>query len=216
MRPLESAVQILSVEPFGADYLLSTIRQTRLRGFEGAQPYIDASLEVAHAIDTEDLTPAQNYVLTPGINKILELRAALLSEGVDIFALNGGLYVATSDDPDERIPVIPPIVEESLEPGGRTVLLVNDGMHRIFAARSLGLPVSVVMVRGVPAEYPYYAFALEGGWSRVTALAELPDGHQKKEYRQPTNYKSLFRDFNALFPGVQKERKQSNPSHLAM
>jgi hypothetical protein len=214
--PLESVVQILSVEPFPADHLLSTIRRTRLRGFEGAQPYIDASLELVHALDTDALTPAQNYVLTPGVEKILELRTALLAKGVDIFALNGGVHVTTSDDPDERIPVIPPIVEESLEPDGRTVLLINDGMHRIFAARSLGLPVSVVVARGVPAEYPYYAFALDGGWSRVTPLAELPDGHQKKEYRQPTNYKSLFRDFNALFPGVQKERKQSNPSHLVI
>jgi hypothetical protein len=213
---LESALQILSVEPFPADQLLSRIRKTRLRGFEGAQPYTDASLELVHALDTDALVPAQNYVLTPGVDKILELRNALLAEGVDIFALEGGAYVVTSDDPDERIPVIPPIVEESREPDGRTVLLVNDGMHRIFAARSLGLPVSVVVARGVPTEYPYYAFALEGGWSRVRPLAELPDGYQKKKYRQPTNYKSLFRDFNAIFPGVQKERKLSNPGHLVM
>jgi hypothetical protein len=44
----------------------------------------------------------------------------------------------------------------------------------------------------------------------------LPDGHQKKEYRQPANYKALFRDFNAVFPGVQKQRKQSNPGHIVM
>jgi hypothetical protein len=211
---LESTVQILSVELFPADELLSRIQKTRLRGFEGAQPYIDASLELVEAVDTNALTPAQNYVLTAGVDKILELRTALLAKGVDIFTLNGGAYVTTSDDPDERIPVIPPIVEESHEPDGRTVLLINDGMHRVFAARSLGLPISVVVVRGVPPEYPYYAFALKGGWSQVTPLEELPDGYQKKEYRQPANYISLFRDFNAIFPGVQKKRKQSNPSHL--
>ena len=213
---MESTVQILSLEVFPPEYLLSRIRKTRLRGFEGAQPYIDASLELVHSLDTDALTPAQNYVLTPGVSKVLELRAALLAKGVDIFALDGGAYVVTSDDPDERIPVIPPIVEESRERDGGTVLLVNDGMHRVYAARSLGLPVTVVLARGVPAEYPYYAYALEGGWAKVTPLAELPDGHQKKEYRQPTNYKSLFRDFNAIFPGVQKERKQSNPSHIVM
>ncbi|HUZ26305.1 MAG TPA: hypothetical protein VMV07_21330 [Streptosporangiaceae bacterium] len=209
-------MRILSVETITADQLLSTIRQTRLRGFGRAQPYLDASLEVVHALDADTLAPAQNYVLTPGVAKVLDLRDALLPEGVDIFALNGGVYVTTSDDPGERIPVLPPIVEESREPDGRTVLLINDGMHRIFAARSLGLPISIVVARSVPAEYPYYAFALDGGWSRVTPLAELPDGYQKKEYRQPANYKSLFREFNDLFPGVQKERKQSNPSHLAM
>jgi hypothetical protein len=209
-------VKILWMEAFPAELLVSRLSQTRLRGFGGAQPYIGASLELVPKVDTGALTPAQNYVLTPGVEKIMELRTALLAEGTDIFALNGGIYVVTSDDPDECIPVIPPIIEESVEPDGRSVLLINDGMHRVFAARSLGLPISVVVARGVPTEYPYYAFALHGGWSHVTPLAELPDNHQKKEYRQPANYKALFRDFNAIFPGVQKQRKQSNPSHIAM
>ena len=49
----------------------------------------------------------------------------------------------------------------------------------------------------------------------MVELEELPDSFQKKEYRVPGNYKALFRDFNAVFPGVQAERKQSNPAHLA-
>jgi hypothetical protein len=207
-------MQILSVDCFAADHLLSVLRETRLRGFDGAQPYLNASLELVHGIDTGILSPAQNYVLTPGVGKILELREALLAKDVDIFALEGGLYAKTSDEPTERIPVIPPIIEESAEPDGRTVLLVNDGMHRVYAARSRGLPISAVVVRGVPSKYPYYAYALRDGWSQVTPLEELPDGYQKKDYRQPANYVALFRDFNALFPGVQKKRKQSNPSHL--
>jgi hypothetical protein len=39
-------------------------------------------------------------------------------------------------------------------------------------------------------------------------------GFQKKEYRDPQNYKALFRQFNELFPGVQKDRVKSNPAHL--
>jgi hypothetical protein len=209
-------VRILSIERFTAGELLSTLRRTRLRGYDGAQPYRDATLELVPGVSPDDLTPAQNYVLTPSVEKVLQLRTALLADGVDIFALSGGVYVTTSDDPQERIPVIPPVVEESPEPDGRRVLLINDGMHRVFAARSVESDISVVVVRGVPEEFPYYAYALDGGWSRVTPLSELPDVHQKKEYRQPDNYKALFREFNALFPGVQKERKQSNPAHLVM
>jgi hypothetical protein len=209
-------MHILSVERIPADQLLSRIRRTRLRGYEGAQPYINASLELMPEADTDTLVPAQNYVLTPTVAKILELRAALLGKDMDIFALDGGAYVVTSDDPEERIPVIPPVIEESREPGGWTVLLINDGMHRVFAARSLGKPISVIVAHGVPPEYPYYAYALQGGWEQVEPLAHLPDNYQKKRYRQPAQYKSLFRDFNALFPGVQKERKNSNPSHLMM
>jgi hypothetical protein len=150
-------------------------------------------------------------VLKAGVEKILELREALLPHGVDVFALDGGVTITT---PDEVIPVIPPIVEESHEPDGRDVLIINDGIHRVYAARASGLPISVVVARAVPAEYPYYALALPDGWAGVTELDELPDGFQKKEYREPDNYKALFRDFNAIFPGVQKERKQSNPEHI--
>jgi hypothetical protein len=201
------------VEPFGRSELLAALRCTPLRGFGGAQPYTGAALELEPAVDPELLAPAQRYVLAAGVEMILELRAALLPHGLDVFALDGGAYVRTAAAP-EPVPVIPPIVEESHEPDGRRVLLVNDGIHRVFAARSIGSPITVVVVRGVPAHYAYYAFPLEDGWSGVTELHELPDGFQKKAYRNPGNYKALFREFNVIFPGVQEQRKQSNPAHL--
>jgi hypothetical protein len=205
---------LVSVEPFAAHGLLAALRTTPLRGFDGARPYADATLELAPAFDPELLIPTQRYVLAPRLRHALELRAELLQHGIDPFALQGGAYFCTDANPEERIPLIPPIVEESLEPDGRTVLLVNDGLHRVYAARSLGLPISVVIARGVPRAYPYYAFALPHGWSEVEELEELPDEYQKKEYRIPDNYKSLFREFNSVFPGIQKERKKSNPRHL--
>ncbi len=211
----DAGLQILSLTRFDREELLSRLRQTPLRGFEHAHPYADAMIELAPAIDTDALTPAQRYVLAPTVQKLLALRAALLGHGLDLFALDGGASIRTSEHPEEEIPVLPPIVEESLEPDGRRVLLVNDGLHRVSAARSLGLPISVVLVRGVPAEYPYYAFALPGGWSEVAELPELPDEYQKKNYRLPENYKALFREFNTVFPGTQKQRKQSNPRHLS-
>jgi hypothetical protein len=208
------AAQILSVERFDRDVLLSALRRTRLRGFGGAQPYAAAVLELAPATGPDDLAPAQRYVLTGGVSKILQLRAALLEHGLDMFALDGGAYIRTTDDPEEVVPVIPPVVEESREPDGRTALIINDGIHRVFAARAIGAPLSVVIARGVPAELPYYALALPGGWSDVAELDELPDRFEKKAYRIPTNYKALFREFNDVFPGLQKERKKSNPEHL--
>jgi hypothetical protein len=173
-------VQVLSVEGFGRDELLSSLARTRLRGFDGARVYENALLELVPAVSAEALAPAQRYVLTGGVEKILSLRDALLPHGVDMFALDGGAYVELSDAPGERVPVIPPVVEESREPDGRTVLIINDGIHRVYAARSVGLPVSVVVARGVPPEYPYYALALRDGWSGVQELVELPDGFQKK------------------------------------
>jgi hypothetical protein len=196
------------VERFPSDELLARLAETRLRGFGGARPYADASLELV-SLSPEDLAPAQRYVLRPSVAAILELRQALLGHGVDVFALDGGAYVRTAD---ELVPVIPPIVEESHEPDGRTVWIINDGIHRVYAARSLGLPISVV--RATDVSHPYYALALPGGWSEVEELDELPERYEKKTYRQPEGYKALFREFNDVFPGVQKERRKSNPEHL--
>ncbi|EWC64165.1 hypothetical protein UO65_0491 [Actinokineospora spheciospongiae] len=203
------------VEPFDRTHLLDRVRQTRLRGFDRRQVYRDAVVELAPPTSTDAFTPAQNYVLRPTVDTILALRANLLDEGIDLFALDGGAHVRMQDNPDEVVPVIPPVVEESREPDGRTVLVVNDGLHRLFAARSVGLPISVVLIRDVPPDCPYYAYALRDGWSQVAELDELPDTHQKKEYRVPGNYKALFRDFNEQFPGVQKQRKRSNPAHIS-
>ena len=75
-------------------------------GFDGARVYAHATLDV-RTFDPADLTPAQRYVLMPGVRKILELRDAL---DVDIFALDGGVRLHTED---EVIPFIPPIVERS-------------------------------------------------------------------------------------------------------
>lgn len=207
-------LEIVSLRPFGRAELLDALRGTPLRGFEGARPYASAEIELSPAFDTNLLAPAQRYVLKPRVRKLLALRNALNDHGVDLFALDGGAYIRTSDNPEETIPITPPFVEQSHEPDGSSVLIVNDGLHRVFAARSLGLPISVVIARDVPREYPYYAFALENGWSEVQELEALPDEYQKKAYRLPENYKALFRDFNLIFPGIQKERKKSNPAHL--
>jgi hypothetical protein len=189
----------MHVEPVSHDDLLSRLRETRLMGHDGARVYEHAMLQI-QTFAPLDLTPAQRYVLMPNVRGILELRDAL---DVDIFALDGGVHL-------DGLPLLPPVVERSEEPDGRTVWLINDGIHRVYAAHLAGSPINVVTVDG--ASHPYYALATS--WEAVVELEELPDDFQKKTYRVPDNYKALFRDFNAVFPGVQAERKQSNPAHL--
>ncbi len=206
-------MKLLDCRTFDRETLLSRLKETRLRGYGSPKIYEHADLSVSSR-DPNELAPAQAYVLKDGVDRALDLRRLLLKEGVDIFALNGGAYIRTDESPDEEIPILPPIIEESAEPGGETVPLINDGIHRIFAARLERVRISVVFATNVPKQYPYYAFPLEGGWNKVVELNELPDNFEKKRYRQPDNYKSLFRNFNEVFPGVQKERKSSNPAHL--
>ncbi len=197
--------------------LLCRLKKTRLRGFEQAEVYREAKLEIVPDIDPEALAPAQRYVLEDSVQTVIDLAAAFAARDIDIFALEGGLLfwmengVGKAEGP---IPLTPPLIEESIEPDGRRVRIINDGMHRVFAARKLGRTMSIVLARGVPARYPYYAYALPGGWAEVAEIAELPDEYQKKAYRNPDDYKALFRNFNDVLPGVQKQRKRSNPRNL--
>ena len=210
-------MKILKYELLDEAELLGRLKKTRLRGFEGAEVYRDATLEVAEQIDTNELTPAQRYVLKEGVETIGHIADAFEAEGIDVFALRGALLFwpeGSDPDTDAPIPFLPPVIEESREPGGNTVLLINDGIHRVYAARKRGRGLNIVLARSVPAEYPYYAYALEDGWEQVEELDELKEGYQKKAYRNPENYKALFRDFNAIFEGVQKQRPKTNPEHL--
>ena len=196
--------------------LLGRLKKTRLQGF--GQPFIyeHSGLSIIEAVEPHTLAPAQRFVLTSGIEAIVSLAGEFEQHGIDIFGLRGGVLFWTGDADAEQdaIPFIPPVIEESIEPDGRTVWLINDGIHRVYAAMKLGRKLNIVLARNVPSEYPYYAYALPNGWADVTEFAELQEGFQKKTYRDPNGYKALFRDFNEILPGVQKQRKQTNPVHL--
>jgi hypothetical protein len=208
-------MKIQKYELLSETELLARLKKTRLRGFDRAEVYRDATLEVAH-LDTGDLTPAQRYVLAEGVQTILDVADAFAPLGVDVFGLRGALlfWPEGSDPTEAPIPLLPPMIEESIEADGRKVLLINDGIHRVYAARKRGRKLNVVLARNVPPEYPYYAYALPDGWAQVEELAELTEGYQKKAYRNPDNYKALFRDFNEVFEGIQKQRPRTNPGHL--
>lgn len=210
-------MKIVKYEMLPQNELLGRLRQTCLKGFNQYPVYKNASLELIEQVDTNLLVPPQKYVLKGGVDMILELAIEFTGKGIDIFSLQGAIlfWIEGSDpDKDAPIPFLPPVVEESYEPDGSVVSLINDGMHRVYTARKMERNINIVMVRNIPREYPYYAYALKGGWDEVEEIEELTDGYKKKEYRNPDNYKALFRNFNAVFEGVQKDRKKTNPIEL--
>jgi len=209
-------MKILKYELMPKDEFLGKLRQVRLKGFDRPYIYRDAGLDFLGLADTNLLSPPQRYVLKDTIDAIVELDRAFTLLGVDIFDLHGALmFWLEGSDPgvDQPIPFLPPVVEESFETTG-SILLINDGMHRVWTARKLGRPITVMVAMNVPRAYPYYAYPWTGGFDSVEELVELPDEYQKKNYRNPENYKALFRQFNEVFPGVQAQRKQSNPAHI--
>ncbi|MBF0613681.1 MAG: hypothetical protein G8237_10300 [Magnetococcales bacterium] len=212
-------MKITRMEQIGEAELLQRFATTRLRGHGQPLIYARARLELVRRVDPATLYPAQRYVLRADHQRLFDLYHLFRHEGIDIFNLEGGLFfwLADPDAPhgeEGPIPLMPPVVEHSLEPDGRTIPLINDGMHRVYTAMRLGVPINIVLAVDVPHEYPYYAYALKKGWDDVVELEELPNEFIKKEYRDPTQYKALFRDFNAVFDGIQKQRKSTNPATL--
>src|SRR5512147_1138545 len=113
-------MQIIKHELLSEADLLSRLKRTRLRGFDRAEVYRDATLEVLET-DPEALTPAQRYVLQEGVRAILDVADAFEPLGVDLFALRGALlFWPEGSDPanDPPIPFLPPVIEESIERDG--------------------------------------------------------------------------------------------------
>jgi hypothetical protein len=195
---------------------LDRLSNVCLKGFDRFPIYRDAKMEIVRSVPTDALTPPQRYVLRPTVEKIIEIADAFeMQQGIDVFGLAGALLFWTDgmDLQGDPIPFLPPVVEDSVERFNPKAMLVNDGMHRTFAARWMGRDPSIIHVSGLPPEYPYYAYGIEEGWAGVVEIDELTDGFKKKDYRNPDNYKALFRDFNAVFPGIQEQRKQTQ-AHL--
>ena len=221
LRQLEKGhdVRVLSHEIIDEVMLLDRLQQTRLKGYGQERVYRNAKLELLEQVSPDELAPAQRYVLRSNLAAIVELRQTMLLWGIDIFALRGGAWVSLAKNlethpdeaPSELVSILPPIVEESHEADGRLVWLINDGIHRIYAARKADarstLFWSVMSRRNIRTTL----MPPPGDENDVRELDELPDNFQKKDYRFPQNYKALFRDFDSIFPGVQVQRKRSNP-----
>ena len=209
-------MKITRIEPISEKQLLEKFQQTRLRGYGQALVYEQAQLSLVRDVDPNTLFPAQNYVLREDYQRLCDFYGLFKAQGYDIFSLEGGLNFWIQEEGEDQeegpIPLTPPVVEISLEPDGRTIPLINDGMHRVYTAKQWKRSLHIILVQNVPNQWPYYAYAREKGWEGVEELAELPDQYVKKSYRDPDNYKSLFRDFNAILPGIQKQRKPCNPN----
>ena len=201
------------------DQLFSNLRRVKLVGHGQPEVYEKSSMALL-TVDPNNIFPAQRYVLSDNVDVLNKLYKQVLCFGYDIFALDGVIHfwVEGSEIP---VPIAPPVVEVSFEHNDTVppvfpllnrglhhgVPLINDGMHRVFAAKALGKNINVVLVDNP--SHPYYATAVEGSWENVSVLESIPRDFVKKTYRDPDNYKALFRDFNAIIPGIQAKRQRS-------
>jgi len=192
-------MEIERIERHSVEELVQNMRQVGMLTNPEVKLYANSTIEVV-TLHTDEIAPAQRYVLVQEILKVRNLRWALCEWGIDLFKLDGyiTMWLQGSDEP---IDVLPPVVERSVEADGSIVKILNDGMHRVYLARMERSPIQVVYVREVPNEYPYYAYPLVNGWNDVEIVNELPEHYIKKWHRIP-NYKTLYRDFNTAFQNV--------------
>ncbi|MGQ9919702.1 MAG: hypothetical protein ACUVRZ_00055 [Desulfobacca sp.] len=197
-------MDIVQVRHHAAAELLARLRQVPLQEQPEVKIYQQAliSLECIH---TNHLHPPQNYLWLAELRKVQELRWSLREHGLDMFRLNGFVTytVREADGTLVDYDLYPPIIEESFEADGTVALIINDGMHRVYLARAEWVIPQVVYVRGIPREYPYYAFPRPRGWEGIDLLPDNPDKNRylKKCHRIRRN-KALYRNFQAVFRNV--------------
>jgi len=103
---------------------------------------------------------------------------------------------------DEKVDLLPPVIEEFIEKNGRVVRIINDGMHRVYLAFLEWIVPQVIYVRGVPKNLPYYAFPIpEQDWTKIEIVDDIPARYIKKWHRIEKN-KRLYRNFNSAFINV--------------
>ena len=203
-------MDIIALERHPEADLISCLRRVPLMTRTDVLVYAQALISLER-IHTNSLHPPQNYIWLQELRKTQELRWSLAAWGVDLFGLDGYVtYTVRLAGGEEVVyDLYPPIVEESFEAAGTLVLIINDGMHRLYLARMEWVVPQVTYVRGIPKEYPYYAFPRPGGWEGLDLLADNPDPQRylKKCHRSRDN-KQLYRDFQAVFHNVGRSRSR--------
>ncbi|MDR2387108.1 MAG: hypothetical protein LBE80_05920 [Deltaproteobacteria bacterium] len=201
--------KITKVENHSIEELISRLRGLVMLKDRLVKPYAKTSFVVG-PLPYENFRPAQRYVLTNNLLRVQCLEWALAEFGFHPLSLDGYLTIQTDQSP-EPIDLLPPIVETIIEADGQAINVVNDGMHRLYAGRLEWRIPTVVLVKDLPAELPYYAYPIPGAapWDQVTILEgdTIPAGHIKKWHRIADN-KKLYRDFNSQFQNVGGPRGQ--------
>jgi hypothetical protein len=143
-------------------------------------------------------------VLVDELEKVRLLKWRLEEHGYDLFNLNGFVRI-TLAGVDEPIDLLPPVVEEYIEKNGRIVHIINDGMHRVYAAYLEWVVPQVIYVRGLPKDLPYYSYPIPARDWRAIGMIEnkdsIPHDFIKKWHRTEHN-KQLYRNFNSSFTNV--------------
>lgn len=190
-------MKITKITMYPQEELIHRLREVTLT--DGVtKPYAKSDISICR-INFHDINFAQSYVLKSDFEKIRKLNDSFLQFGFNI--ANIPTYFDITLNSGENFPYIPPIIEWAEGEGN----YVSDGMHRLsFIHSFFEIHPAVVLVKN-PSK-PYYAYSTYSDWDNIPDVDERPKF--RKTYRDPDNYKALFRDYNSQFPGIQRDRSK--------
>lgn len=190
---------IKQLQHFSQKELIEKLRNVTLLKQPDVRIYEKAFISL-ETVKPNELSPPQNYILRSELKKVRELKWVLSDHGCNIYKLDGFVRLWL-DNQGSPIDLLPPVVEESIEQDGSIHFIINDGMHRVYMALREWTLSQIILIRGIPRRYPYYAYPVPGGWSSVEEREDLPEGYLKKWHRIQ-DYHALYRNFNSAFLNV--------------
>tara|TARA_Y100000310_G_scaffold324031_1_gene385340 strand:- start:15442 stop:16113 length:672 start_codon:yes stop_codon:yes gene_type:complete len=185
-------------------------------------PYKDSEIIFRQA-HPDSLVPTTLYLLNENLTVQKELREVMLTKfGIDSLQLDAAYtldFIQGSEN--QRITILPPIVENQPEsvsydkhspddlPYVRSKHIImpylNDGAHRIWLSKELGINPVIADINNVHPKYPLYAHG--NSWDDVKLMDEVPSPDQKKLYRRKGDrLYQLYRNFDSVFEGCSKPR----------
>jgi hypothetical protein len=182
--------------------ITNKLRQVTLLGSD-IRPYAKARITFSASVNPSALWPCQNYVLQSNLQYVGQMVKELQLSPISMFSKRNYLGGVTFSDNSNVFSLLPPIVEHW---NGK--MIVADGMHRVSYAIQNKLMIDFIYIRDIDKRCPYYALPLDNGWKDVKIMENKPE--VGKVYREQSDYKRLFRDYNAQFPNIQQKRSTVN------
>ena len=186
-------LKLVKVEDFKVGF--ERLRQAKLeQADEDVYPYKYSAFETRR-MQPDGVLPSSYYVLTARLSFQEALRVRLNEIGIDLFNLPGIVYFEVGD---KLRGLVPPIIEVYPEPefSGQTVASLQDGLHRMFMAKTIGgVPQTYIVIEN--ADRRYLPYAIPNSWDEVHVYENVP--FLKKRFRQVDKPYSNMRPLCSLF-----------------
>lgn len=193
--------------------LVDRIRKVPLvqKSKEGSEIFVYEQARISlRELDPNEVNPTTFYLLKNNLEFQRDLRKVLQeTEGIDTLSLDMTLEIKNQDG--ELWTLMPPIIEVTprqvkyspLEDEIRheqivkvQIPIINDGAHRVYLAREMGIPFRGVFISGVDERFPFYAHPNE--WERVKLVDSVPKTKEEKKFYSREDCYALYRNFGVL------------------